>query len=128
MTNPIFTLVFLGSMVVTSYRSVPEQTKPKDYYWTASGEHCNVHGIAVSQDLLKRNGGPLSYGDIIYVEGIGLKFVNDTMNARLKRSADVWVQEYEDEKAFDKKFRGKKLKIWKVEEGHEGYKASHSKK
>jgi len=103
-------------MHVTSYRSVPEQTKPKHYEWTSIGERCNVHGIAVSQDLLAKNGGPLHYGDLVYVEGIGVKFVNDCMNVRWTRRMDVWVETYDDEKRFDKKFGHKKLTIWKVEE------------
>ncbi len=52
------------------------------------------------QDLLARWGGPLNYGDLIYVEGVGFKFVNDVMNARWKRRADVWVTDYNAEKKF----------------------------
>jgi 3D (Asp-Asp-Asp) domain-containing protein len=104
-------------MVATSYRSVPEQTKPKGYEWGASGEKCNVHGIAVSQDLLKKNGGPLEFGDLIYVEGIGYKFVNDVMNARWKMRLDVWVETYDSEKQFDRRYRGKKLKVWVIRHG-----------
>lgn len=129
MTNPILVLVLLGSMNVTSYRSVPEQTKPKGYEWGASGEKCNVHGVAVSQDLLKKNGGTLEYGDLVYVEGIGYKFVNDCMNKRWKNRIDIWVEHYDDEKAFDKKFHGQAVKVWKVNGGlNERYQAHHSKK
>ncbi len=92
--------VFIANVTVTSYRSVPAQTKPKNCEWTSIGEHTNVHGIAVSQDLLSRWGGPLNYGDLIYVEGVGFKFVNDVMNARWKRRADVWVTDYNAEKKF----------------------------
>lgn len=74
------------------------------------------HGIAVSQDLLKKNGGPLDYGDTIFIEGIGFKTVNDCMASRHKRRLDVWVQTYQNEKEFDVKFRGKKLKVYLVKE------------
>ena len=110
--NFLMIALFLGSFQVTAYRSVPEQTKPKGYHWTASGEKTNVHGVAVSQDLLKRNGGQLNFGDMIYIEGIGVKFVNDTMNKRHKHKLDIWVSSYEDEHKFDKKFRGKNIRVW----------------
>lgn len=106
--------LFLGSFTATSYRSVPEQTRPDGYHWTASGEKTNVHGVAISQDLLRRNGGPLEFGDMVYIQGVGLKFVNDTMNKRIKKTLDVWVMTYQDEKAYDKKFRGKKLNVWLI--------------
>ena len=108
----IMVALFLGSFTVTSYRAVPEQTRPTGYTWTASGERVNVHGVAVSQDMLKRNGGTLQFGDTVFIEGIGVKFINDTMHGRHKKQFDVLVQTYGDEKAFDKRFRGKKLKVW----------------
>jgi 3D (Asp-Asp-Asp) domain-containing protein len=104
----------LGSMKVTSYRAVPWQTKPTGYEWTASGEKVNVHGVAVSQDMLKRKGGVLEFGDMVYIEEIGLKFVNDVMHSRHKKQFDVLVQTYTDEKKFDEKFRGKKIKVWLI--------------
>jgi 3D (Asp-Asp-Asp) domain-containing protein len=54
----------------------------------------------VSQDLLKRNGGPLDYGDLLYVEGLGFRFVNDVMNQRHKRRLDIWVLTAKQEKEF----------------------------
>lgn len=104
--------VLIAKVVVTSYRSVPEQTKPHGCEWTAIGEHVSVRGIAVSQDLLAKNGGPLHYGDLIYVEGVGFKFVNDCMNARWTNRADVWVPTYADEK----KFGVRVARIWLVKE------------
>jgi len=84
-------------MQITSYRSVPEQTDDSPFY-TSIGEHVHPHGVAVSRDLLKRWGGPLNYGDQLYIEGFGFKVVNDTMNARYKRSVDIWVGSYDEEK------------------------------
>jgi len=109
--------VFIGNLATTSYRSVPAQTKPTGYDWTASGEHCHVRGIAVSQDLLKKNGGNLEYGDLVYIDQIGFKFVTDCMNKRHKNAIDIWVSSYQNEKAFHKKFGGKKLKVWKIIKG-----------
>lgn len=110
----LLTTILLGNMQVTAYRSVPEQTRPEGYDWTASGEKCHVRGVAVSQDLLKKNGGQLKFGDLIFIDGIGFKFVTDVMNKRHKQRIDVWTDTFENEKKFDKQFRGKKLRIWLV--------------
>lgn len=104
--------LFLGNFTVTSYRAIPAQTRPQGYEWTASGERINVHGVAVSQDMLRRNGGQLEFGDMVFIEGIGLKFVNDVMHSRHKKQFDVLVQTYHDEKVFDEKHRGKKIRVW----------------
>lgn len=51
--------------------------------------------IAVSQDMLKRNGGPFSYGDSVYLNipnntsFTGVYIVHDCMNKRYKRSVDI---------------------------------------
>jgi len=111
--TPIFIVILLGSLVNTSYRSVPEQTDASPNF-TATGEKTCGHGIAISQDLLKKNGGPLEFGDTVYIDQIGLKIVNDVMNRRHKQRIDVWVATYKEEKEFDLKFRNKKLKVWKI--------------
>lgn len=109
----------IGSYSVTSYRSVPAQTKKTGYTWTSIGERTNSGVVAVSQDLLEKNGGPLRYHDTICIEDIGCRQVLDCMNERHKQRLDFWVATYDQEKAFDKKFRGKKLKVWvlKLPEG-----------
>lgn len=106
--------LFMGNFVVTSYQAIPEQTRPRGFEWTASGEKTNVHGVAVSQDMLKRNGGDFTFGDMVWIEGVGLKFINDTMNTRHKKQFDVLVPTQADEVKFDKAFRGKKLKVWLI--------------
>lgn len=106
--------IILGNFEVTAYRSVPNQTDASPNF-TSTGEHVCSHGVAVSGDMLKKNGGPLAYGDLIYIQDIGVKVVNDTMHPRMKKHFDVWVPLYKDEKEFDKKFRGKKLGIWVIQ-------------
>ena len=98
--NLIVGVVLIANVTLTSYRSVPAQTKPRGCEWTASGERCNVHGVAVSQNLLARWGGPLHYGDLVYIEGVGFKTVNDVMNPRWHDRCDIWVSAYKDEKKF----------------------------
>lgn len=91
--------ILLGSMMTTSYRSVPSQTDDSPFV-TSIGERVSPRGCAVSQDMLKKNGGTLDYGDLLYIEGIGYRFVNDTMNIRHKRSIDIWVATHAEEKKF----------------------------
>lgn len=107
---------FLGNFYGTSYRSVPNQTDSSPNF-TSTGEHVCSHGIAVSQDLLENNGGPIEYGDVVYIEGLGFKVVNDTMNKRHKNSFDVWVATYKEEKAFDQRYGRKKFKMWVIKKG-----------
>lgn len=96
-------------MTVTSYRSVPNQTDDSPYY-TSTGEHVHPHGIAVSRDLHKRWGGPLNYGDVVYIEGYGFKVVNDVMNQRHKQAIDIWVATFDEEKAVGVRHK----RIWLV--------------
>lgn len=103
--------VFVGNLTITSYRSVPEQTDDSPYL-TSIGERVNNHGVAVSQDLLKS--GVLHYGDLLYIDGQGFKTVNDTMNPRVMKHLDIWVESYDEEKNFDKNFKGQKPKVWLV--------------
>ena len=111
--NLVLVTIMIGNLAVTSYRSVPEQTDDSPNY-TSTGEKTNSHIVAISQDLLKKNGGAFNYGDQLFIEGIGFKTVADCMNKRHKQRADVWVSSYLEEKAFDKKYHDKKLKVWLV--------------
>lgn len=103
--------ILLGNFTATSYRSVPSQTDDTPFF-TSTGEHVCKDGIAVSQDLLKSK--RLKYGDWIYIEDIGLKRVNDTMNVRFKNCVDVWVSSLVEEKRFYKKFKDRNVKVWIV--------------
>ena len=107
MNELILTLTFISSMTVTSYRSVPAQTDSSPYI-TSIGEKVNKSGVAASQDLLKA--GTLKYGDIIYVEGYGLKVVNDTMHPRMTNHIDMWVKT----KAEEHKVGTRTLRIYKI--------------
>src|SRR6185436_4601460 len=109
--NLILTIVLIGTMNITAYRSVPNQTDDSPFT-TSIGERVHPHGIAVSRNLLKRWGGPLNYGDFVYIQGIGFKVINDTMHERYRDHIDVWVRNYEEEKEFDKEFRNKKVVMW----------------
>ena len=107
----------LGSMIVTSYQSIVEQTDDTPCI-PADGYRVHPYGVAVSRNLHKRWGGKLSFGDIVYIEEIGFKVVNDTMNKRHKNHFDIWVSSLEKEKEFHQKFKGKKVKVWLIQ--HKG--------
>ncbi len=111
MQQVLILAAFLGSFVTTSYRSVPNQTDDSPYI-TSIGERVNCHGVAVSQDLLAS--GKVKYGDWLYIEGIGLKCVNDTMNKRFKNRIDIWVGSLEEEREFHRKNGIKKMNVHKV--------------
>jgi 3D (Asp-Asp-Asp) domain-containing protein len=110
MNLPLIT-IFLGNLIVTSYRSVPEQTDDSPFI-TSIGERVCRDGVAVSQDLLKSK--RVKYGDWLYIAGVGLKRVNDTMHKRHKNHIDVWLPTLEAERKFHSRFKGKKVKVWVI--------------
>ena len=71
-----------------------------------------MFGVAVSQDLLclvnkkcRRNVAlckkdNIHYGDVLLIEGVGYRIVNDVMNERHKKRLDVLVFTYQEEKRF----------------------------
>lgn len=134
--NKILLLLLLGNLQTTSYRSVSSQTDDSPFF-TSIGERVGTHVIAVSEDLLcsrakirLKNGEfvlcdrglicpdkkKLHYRDWVYIDGLGFKQVLDVMNPRHRNRIDVWVSTKEEERSFDKKFGGKKLKIWLVKD------------
>lgn len=102
----------LGSFTVTAYRSVPNQTDNSPFI-TSTGEAVCVDGVAVSQDLLKS--GVVKYGDWVYIEGTGLRRINDTMHPRNKNHFDVWVKTKDDETKVWKQYRFRSARVWKVQ-------------
>lgn len=104
----LFVGLFLGNCKITSYQSIPSQTDSSPNY-TSIGERTHKGGVAVSRDLLKRWGGPLNYGDYVYIEDLGIYKINDVMSATsyekslhkripIKQSFDIWVPSLQEEK------------------------------
>lgn len=98
-------LLLLGTLQVTSYRPVAEQTDSSPT-WTSIGDRTTKFGIAVSQDLLKSR--KVHYGDVLCVENYGCRMVNDTMHPRHKNAVDMLVFTYNEEKQVGTRF----LKVW----------------
>lgn len=133
--NLVITTILIGNLVVTSYRSVPLQTDNSPYR-TSINERVNNGGVAVHPSLLcpqakiavkggfqlcRRNTlgckpEMLHYHDTLFIEQVGFKMINDVMAVKTKMGSrvDVWVESLENEKTFHKKFKNKKLRIWRV--------------
>ena len=103
-------IVLLGTMTVTAYRPVPSQTDSTPTY-TSINDRTTKFGIAVSQDLLES--GEIQYGDVLKVDGLGLRIVNDTMARRHTRSVDLLVLTREEEKRVGIR----RCKIWRIRNG-----------
>lgn len=97
-------LVLLGSLTLTSYQPKPEQTDSSPFI-TSIGHHVHPFGAAVSPDLLRS--GQACYGDVLYVEGYGMRVVNDVMGeysyrtkppTKQERWVDLLVMTHEEEK------------------------------
>jgi 3D (Asp-Asp-Asp) domain-containing protein len=105
-------LIFLGTLVCTSYRAVPAQTKPecvsRNQCRTANNENVSELGVAVSQDYL--DSGLIHYGDCLWIDGVGWRLVNDCLNRRYKRRIDVFVYTRKEEQNFGVR----KLNVWLV--------------
>jgi len=80
-------------VVVTGYSSTPWQTDETPFL-TASMTHVRPGVIALSRDLIRRYNpdAPFRYGDRIRVEGVGEFVVEDTMNQRYEKRADIWFE------------------------------------
>jgi len=95
-------IILIAVLQVTAYQPVPQQTKPEcksvQSCWTSIGDVPTKFGAAASQDLLAS--GMLHYGDPIYIQGIGWRIINDTMNKRHRNAVDVMVWTRSDERAI----------------------------
>ena len=134
--------ILVGAVRITSYQSLHNQTDSSPN-WTSIGEHVHSGGIAVSADLLcplakipTKSGfvlcnrgvlcphpEMLHYHDYLFVDGFGIRQVNDRMGLSqwddihkkrvpINKAIDLWVQNYDEEKAVGVK-RGK---IWLIKD------------
>ena len=124
MNSLLLIATLIGTLTVTSYRAVPEQTDNSPFY-TSTGEHVRAGGCAVSRDLLcgacrklhRRCKHPeyakkLHYGDWLYIGKYGYRQVNDAMGeytthrvkrkkvrTPIRRHIDVFVWTWNQEHA-----------------------------
>ena len=109
----LITAIFLGNMQVTAYQPKAEYTDSSPCI-TANGKPVHMDGVAISRDLHDKSGGSLSFGDAIYIEGVGIKIVNDVMNSRFRNSVDIFVWTKKEESQIWKRFGLRKQKVWKI--------------
>jgi len=106
-------MMYIATVTPTAYQPIPSQTDATPLI-AANGKTVHSDGVAVSRDLHKRWGGPLDFGDAIYIEGIGVKIVNDVMHTRHVKAVDILVWNDAQEKKFWEQWKGKKVKVWKL--------------
>jgi 3D (Asp-Asp-Asp) domain-containing protein len=103
----------IGVLTVTSYRPTPSQTRPECHdRWdcdTAEGDGVTRHGIAVSRDVAREN--KIGFGDVLCVETLGCRVVNDTMGPKAKKAVDLMVFTRHEEKRIGTRH----LKVYKLE-------------
>ena len=105
--------VYIATVTPTAYQPISTQTDNTPLI-AANGKMVHSDGIAVSRDLHERWGGPLKFGDLVYIEGIGYKIVNDVMHERYERRVDILVWTEAEEAEFWKQWKGKTVTLWKV--------------
>ncbi|MCP4545687.1 MAG: hypothetical protein GY835_04360 [bacterium] len=81
-------------VVVTGYSSTRDQCD-NDPFITASNKQVRPGIIALSRDLLQRYNpdAPFTWGDRVYLKGFGEFTVEDCMNSRYTRRADIWFSD-----------------------------------
>lgn len=77
------------SVEITAYNPMRSQTDDRPWE-TASGRRASLQSLAVSRDLLAKNGGPYHYGDTVYV--VVPFIVDDTMNKRYTNRVDIFLE------------------------------------
>lgn len=130
---------------MTAYQSVPSQTDSSPLY-TSTGQHVRAGGVAVSRDMLcgacrKLHGRckhpeyskKIHYGDWLYSRDLHFLVVNDVMGARehyavrakgrrrvlfktIRKHIDVWAGSRAEEHSFYKRWDGKTVELFKMEE------------
>lgn len=83
--------LFKFPVTVTGYSSTFDQTDSTPFL-TASNRRVRPGIVALSRDLLREYtpGAPFSYGDKVEIRGVGVFTVEDTMNPRYEKRADIW--------------------------------------
>lgn len=86
----------VARVTCTAYTSRPCETDATPFI-TASNKQTRMGYIALSRDLLSNYtaGAPFRFGDRIELIGVGTFQVEDTMNARWNRRADIWMPSLE---------------------------------
>ena len=92
------------TLTVTGYTSRAEETDDTPYV-TAANTTTRQGVIALSRDLLRRYTpeAPFTFGDVIHISGVGDFVVEDSMNSRWERRADIWFENLAQARAFGRR-------------------------
>ena len=94
-TEPLLSEPIIEKLRATAYSSRHSETDSTPFI-TSTGDSVRWGTVAFSRDLLKKYG----YGTVIYVEGMGLFRVSDTMHRRKKSQIDIWFPTTKDAREF----------------------------
>jgi 3D (Asp-Asp-Asp) domain-containing protein len=89
---------------VSAYTSRACETDDTPFI-TAANTATRPGVLALSRDLLKRYtpGAPFDFGDIVHINGMGDFVVEDSMNGRWQRRADIWFESVADARHFGRR-------------------------
>lgn len=107
----------LGTLGITSYQSKRNQTDASPWI-TSLNSRTSKMGCAVSRDLLVDR--RVRYGDMLFIEGFGLRIINDTMHKRHRNHVDLWVKTDEEESQVGWKRR----QVWRISDPSKIYGAA----
>jgi 3D (Asp-Asp-Asp) domain-containing protein len=89
---------------VSGYTSRPEECDDTPFV-TASMTNTRRGVLALSRDLVRRYtpGAPFDFGDVVHLNGIGDFVVEDVMNGRWERRADIWFESLPEAREFGRR-------------------------
>lgn len=90
---------YFSNMTVTAYTASKDETDDTPYKTALMERPVSGWTCAVSRDLMR------FLGDMVYIEGIGVRRVNDLMNERFEKRIDVFVGTKEQAREIGKKER-----------------------
>lgn len=92
------------SVSVSAYTSRECETDDSPFI-TAANTATRPGVLALSRDLLKRYtpGAPFDFGDVVHIAGMGDFVVEDSMNSRWQRRADIWFESVDDARQFGRR-------------------------
>jgi 3D (Asp-Asp-Asp) domain-containing protein len=92
------------TVIVSGYTSRSCETDSTPFE-TASMTTTRRGVIALSRDLVKSytKGAPFEFGDVVHLHGIGDFVVEDSMNERYQRHADIWFESLTEAREFGRR-------------------------
>ncbi len=92
------------SVTVSGYTSRPCETDSTPFV-TAANTTTRRGVLALSRDLVRRYtpGAPFQFGDVVHLHGIGDFVVEDSMNERYQRHADIWFESLDQAREFGRR-------------------------